>query len=161
LDVVRAVVESGRENEVVVYTGNDDSIVFDLLARYRMDGRETRIVGGLLGQWAIGTASAVNLLESIKRWRTAETVPAEVFALANQLTDLNAAVFDAANDFAGCIPGIHEVLRRQGLLEGVWCLDPREQLSPHQQQEIDRVERSYPNLLDESFIAEHVDEWLS
>ncbi|MBA3330424.1 MAG: dihydrodipicolinate synthase family protein, partial [Actinobacteria bacterium] len=128
-DVVRAVLDTGREEQVILYTGNDDSIVVDLVSRYRLDGREAHIVGGLLGQWAVGTARAVELLAKTKAWRSAESIPVEALTLSQEVTDLNAAVFDAANDFAGCIAGIHEVLRRQGLLAGTWCLDPRERLS--------------------------------
>ncbi len=161
LDVARAVLETGRENDVVLYTGNDDSIVFDLLSRYRLGGRQVSIAGGLLGQWAVGTARAVEQLESIKTWRAAGTIPAEALVLAQEITDLNAALFDAANNFAGCIAGIHEVLRRQGLLAGTWCLDPEERLSSGQLEEIDRVLRAYPHLLDDGLVGESLDAWLS
>ena len=159
-DVVRAVLDQGREEQVSLYTGNDDSIVVDLISRYRLDGREAHIVGGLLGQWAVGTARAVDLLEKTKAWRSAESIPAEALTLSQEVTDLNAAVFDAANDFAGCIAGIHEVLRRQGLLAGTWCLDPRERLSAGQLEELDRVERAYPHLCDDEYVRSHLDEWL-
>nr|MBA2298012.1 dihydrodipicolinate synthase family protein [Actinomycetota bacterium] len=161
LDVARAVLETGREKDVVLYTGNDDSIVFDLLSRYRLGGRQVSIAGGLLGQWAVGTARAVEQLESIKTWRAAGTIPAEALVLAQEITDLNAALFDAANNFAGCIAGIHEVLRRQGLLAGTWCLDPEERLSSGQLEEIDRVLRAYPHLLDDGLVGESLDAWLS
>jgi len=160
LDVVRAVLDQGREQQVVLYTGNDDSIVVDLISRYRFDGREAHMVGGLLGQWAVGTARAVELLARAKAWRSAESIPAEALTLSQEVTDLNAAVFDAANDFAGCIAGIHEVLRRQGLLAGTWCLDPRERLSPGQLDEIHRVERAYPHLCDDDYVRNHLDGWL-
>jgi dihydrodipicolinate synthase/N-acetylneuraminate lyase len=161
LDVIRAVCDAGRREEIALYTGNDDHILGDLLATYRFDGRVAHIVGGLLGQWAVGTATAVDLLAKVALWREQETVPSEALALAEDLTALNAALFDAANGFAGCIAGIHEVLRRQGLLAGRWCLDPNEDLSPGQAEEIDRVLAAYPHLLDLSFVQAHLDEWLS
>jgi dihydrodipicolinate synthase/N-acetylneuraminate lyase len=160
LDVVRAVVDEGRERDIALYTGNDDMIVYDLLSEYRLDGRTVRFAGGLLGQWAVGTQKAVRLLDDVKRWRTERAVPLEAMALAGDLTDANGAIFDAANAFAGCIAGIHEVLRRQGLMAGRWCLDPNEDLSPGQLSEIDRVYAAYPHVLDEDFVAEHRDEWL-
>lgn len=161
LDVVRAVVDSGRE-DIALYTGNDDNIVADLLTPFRfMRGGvlvERRIVGGLLGQWAVWTSAAVRLLERCKN-ATPEDMPA-LLALNAQLTDANAAVFDAANGFHGCIAGIHEILRRQGLLEGLWCLDPGESLSPGQAEELDRVIAAYPDLTDDEFVAQHRDDWL-
>ncbi|MBI3871284.1 MAG: dihydrodipicolinate synthase family protein [Verrucomicrobia bacterium] len=164
-DVIRAVAESGRANEIALYTGNDDNILIDLLTQFTAPtGRgETRlgIAGGLLGHWACWTRRAVELLSDCKRWRGLETLPARLLTLAAQITDCNAAFFDAANQFAGCIPGIHEVLRRQGLLEGAWCLDPHESLSPGQADEIERVHRAYPHLNDDQFVQEHRDEWLS
>jgi hypothetical protein len=161
LDVVRAVVEAGREGDIALYTGNDDMIVFDLLSEYRLDGRTVRFAGGLLGQWAVGTQKAVRLLDDIKVWREEREIPLEAMTLANELTDANAAIFDAANGFAGSIAGIHEILCRQGLMAGRWCLDPEEDLSPGQLSEIDRVYAAYPHLHDEDFIAQHRDEWLS
>jgi hypothetical protein len=164
IDVIRAVAESGRE-DVALYTGNDDHIVLDLLTphRFNVDGRivERRIVGGLLGQWAVWTRKAVELLEECHAIvsRGAE-VPVDLLRLAIELTDANAAVFDAANGFGGCIAGIHEVLRRQGLLEGIWCLDPHETLGPGQAAEIDRVCQAYPHLMDDAFVAVHREEWL-
>ena len=165
LDVVRAVAEAGRD-DIALYTGNDDSIVMDLLMPYRINvqGRsvERRIVGGLLGHWAVWTRSAVELLhECHGTVESGGAAPAEMLRRAVEVTDSNAAFFDAANGFAGCIAGLHEVLRRQGLLEGTWCLDPHEGLSPGQQEEIDRVYRSYPHLNDDAFVAEHRDQWLS
>jgi dihydrodipicolinate synthase/N-acetylneuraminate lyase len=155
LDVVRAVVESGRAGEVALYTGNDDNILVDLLTRFDFGGQSTRIVGGLLGHWAVWTKYAVSLLLRLD-------VDSGQLTLGQQITDANAAIFDSANQFHGCIPGIHEILRRQGLLAGRWCLDPNEDLSPGQSDEIDRVCRSYPHLVadDDPFIAEHLDEWL-
>jgi dihydrodipicolinate synthase/N-acetylneuraminate lyase len=157
LDVVRAVVEASRD-DIALYTGNDDHIVLDLLTPYRFHsgGRlvERHIVGGLLGQWAVWTRRAVELLEECHAVvRQGGTVPAELLRRAVEITDANAAVFDAANGFAGCIAGIHEVLRRQGLLAGTWCLDPAERLSPGQAEEIDRVCRAYPHLADDDFVT--------
>jgi dihydrodipicolinate synthase/N-acetylneuraminate lyase len=149
LDVVRAVAESGRAGEISLYTGNDDNIVIDLL---------TGFVGGLLGQWAVWTRDAVSLLARVK----SDGPTAELLTLAQPITDANAAIFDVAHRFHGCVPGIHEILRRQGLLAGRWCLNPAEDLSPGQSEEIDRVCQSYPQLLsaDEQLIAEHLDAWL-
>lgn len=165
LDVVRALAESGRE-DVVLYTGNDDAIVHDLITPFRFrvgsEWVERRFVGGLLGHWAVWTRSAVGLLGVCKATiDRAEGVPAEVLRLAPQVTDCNAAFFDVAHNFAGCIAGLHEVLRRQGLLDGIWCLDPDEGLSPGQGDEIDRVSRCYPELNDDAFVAEHLDRWMS
>jgi dihydrodipicolinate synthase/N-acetylneuraminate lyase len=160
LDVVRAVVDAGRADEIALYTGNDDSIVADLLAEFPHGGG-TPIVGGLLGQWAVWTRSAVELLEEIKAYRrSGDPIPRELLTRGAALTDANAAIFDAENDYAGCIPGIHEVLRRQGLLEGRWCLDPEETLSPGQMAEIDRVLEAYPHLSDDGFVEAHREEWL-
>ena len=165
LDVVRAISESGR-NDIALYTGNDDNIIGDLITPFRFSTEKqdtTRfIVGGLLGQWAVWTSEAVKLhrecLEVQKRQRSPNLNLWEINA---QWTDANGAIFDAANGFSGCIAGIHEILRRQGLLEGIWCLDPNEGLSPKQKQEIDRVCRAYPNLSDDEFVRENLDSWLS
>ena len=151
IDVLRAVAESGRE--IALYTGNDDNILLDLLTPYRFGDTTLRIVGGLLGHWAVWTRRAVELLE--QRCNLNDSL-----RLAIEITDSNAAFFDAANGFRGCIAGIHEVLRRQGLLAGRWCLNPREDLSPGQMEEIDRVYRAYPHLNDDTFVREHLDEWL-
>ena len=164
IDVVRAVAEAGRA-DIALYTGNDDNIVIDLLTPYRFNagGRvvERRIVGGLLGHWAVWTRKAVGLLrECHVAVRTGAEVN-ELLRLNVEVTDANAAFFDAANAFHGCIAGIHEVLRRQGLLEGIWCLDEHEGLSPGQGEEIDRVYAAYPHLNDDAFVAEHRDEWMS
>lgn len=165
LDVVRAVAESGRADEIALYTGNDDNIVADLLTefRFRSEGRESavRIVGGLLGQWAVWTRKAVELLDEIKSAREAGIVSAGLLTLGGQLTDANAALFDAAHNFAGCLPGINEALRRQRLVEGRWCLDPAADLSPGQLEEIDRIWAAYPHLRDDDFVSEHLDEWLA
>lgn len=165
LEVLRAVAASGRAGELALYTGNDDHIVLDLLTRYSFvcEGREieVQIVGGLLGQWAVWTRKAVELLAECHRLvENRAPVPAEMLTRAAQVTEANGAIFDAANRFAGCIAGIHEVLRRQGLLAGTWCLDPAEGLSPGQAEEIDRVCAAYPHLNDDAFVAEHLEEWL-
>ncbi|MGQ9881573.1 MAG: dihydrodipicolinate synthase family protein [Armatimonadota bacterium] len=164
LDVVRAVAEAGRE-DIALYTGNDDNIVLDLLTpyRFRVNGKqvERRIVGGLLGHWAVWTKRAVELLGRCHVAASGESIPAHLLRLGVEVTDCNAAIFDAAKGFKGCIAGIHEVLRRQGLLEGIWCLDPHETLSPGQAEEIERVYRTYPHLNDDAFVAEHLHEWLS
>jgi dihydrodipicolinate synthase/N-acetylneuraminate lyase len=156
LDVVRAVAESGRAGEIVLYTGNDDNILLDLLTPFRFGKTTVRIAGGLLGHWAVWTRRAVELLDYVKQNRE----PKESLTLAAEITDSNAAFFDAANGFHGCIAGIHEVLRRQGLLAGRWCLNPREDLSPGQMEEIDRVYRAYPHLNDDAFVRENLDQWL-
>jgi dihydrodipicolinate synthase/N-acetylneuraminate lyase len=158
IDVVRAVAAAGRAGEIALYTGNDDNIVLDLLTEYRVGGVSQRIVGGLLGHWAVWTRRAVELLGEIKA--LPGPAPRGLLARAVEITDSNAAFFDAANGFAGCIAGLHEVLRRQGLLEGLWCLDPREGLSPGQKAEIDRVHRAYPRLNDDAFVAANRDDWL-
>lgn len=159
LDVVRAVAESGRTREIALYTGNDDHILLDLLSEFDFGGDRIRFVGGLLGQWAVWTKIAACHLQRTKE--RSRTVPAELLTLAQQLTDANAAIFDPGNNFRGCIPGIHEILRRQGLLQGRWCLDPDEDLSPGQAEEIDRVCKAYPHLQDDAFVQEHLDEWLA
>jgi dihydrodipicolinate synthase/N-acetylneuraminate lyase len=162
-DVVRAVAESGRAEKIALYTGNDDTILVDLLAEYTIDHNgkviKKRIAGGLLGHWAVWTKKAVELLESVHSGKHDKDIR-KTLTLANQITDSNAAFFDAGNKFAGCIAGLHEVLRRQGLLEGVWTLNPKEGLSPGQKEEIDRVYRSYPHLNDDAFVAENIDRWL-
>jgi dihydrodipicolinate synthase/N-acetylneuraminate lyase len=160
LDVVMALAESGRR-EVALYTGNDDAIVADLLTPFpARDGQPpVRFAGGLLGQWAVWTSQAVDLLRRCRAGSDGEE-PSRLLALGAELTDANAAFFDPAHQFAGCIPGIHEVLRRQGLLAGRWCLDPREDLSPGQAEEIDRVLARYPHLADDAFVKEHLDRWL-
>jgi dihydrodipicolinate synthetase family protein len=161
LDVVRAVADSGRESEIALYTGNDDSILVDLVTPYRFGHRTLRIVGGLLGHWAVWTRAAVEQLCKIQTSANEVMVPREWLSLAQEITDSNAAFFDAANAFHGCIAGLHEVLRRQGLMAGRWCLDEEEDLSPGQMEEIDRVYRAYPHLNDDAFVSEHLHEWLS
>ena len=162
-DVVRGVAMSGRSEEISLYTGNDDNILVDLLSDYKINTGEKvikkRIVGGLLGHWAVWTRSAVQLLEKIQSNNLHGDIQ-DILALANQITDSNAAFFDAANNFKGCIAGIHEVLRRQGLMEGIWTLNEKETLSPGQKEEIDRVYNSYPHLNDDAFVKENLDKWL-
>jgi len=162
-DVVRAVWDAGRASDVALYTGNDDHILLDLLTPYQFgDGPPVRFVGGLLGQWAVWTRKAVELHAECRTIVQAGTAPPPaLLTAAAQLTEANAAIFDAAHGFAGCLPGIHEVLRRQGFLTGGWCVDPTEQLSPGQSDEIDRVLRAYPHLTDDAWVAEHLDRWLS
>ena len=159
LEVMRAVANSGRSEEIALYTGNDDHILLDLMTDFHFGGTRVRFAGGLLGQWAVWTKSAVCHLQRIKDRSHSELDG--LLTLAQQLTDANAAIFDPANNFRGCIPGIHEILRRQGLLAGRWCLDPNEELSPGQSEEIDRVCKAYPHLQDDAFVQEHLDEWLA
>jgi dihydrodipicolinate synthase/N-acetylneuraminate lyase len=161
LDVVRAVADSGR-TDLALYTGNDDAIVADLVTPFPVGGAAPRrMVGGLLGQWAVWTHSAVQLLHRTRNARGSASVDARLLRDGAALTDANAAIFDAANAFAGCIPGIHEVLHRQGLLRGTWCLDPHEMLSRGQAEEITRVHLAYPELADDEFVAERLEGWLS
>ncbi|MFF3735586.1 dihydrodipicolinate synthase family protein [Streptomyces sp. NPDC002476] len=161
-DVVRAVAAADRADEVVLYTGNDDDIIGDLLTPYETKGTRRWFAGGLLGQWSVWTGSAVTLLDQVRRARAGDH-DAMVGCLARrpELTDANSAVFDVRGGFRGCIAGVHEVLRRQGLLEDIWCLDPKEVLSPGQAEEITRVATAYPWLTDDDFVAEHLDDWLS
>jgi dihydrodipicolinate synthase/N-acetylneuraminate lyase len=164
MDAVRGIAESGRE-DIALYTGNDDNIVNDLTGSFPVTvGGEQKVRtfdGGLLGQWAVWTRSAVELLARCKAARAANAVDASLLREGAELTDANSAIFDSANAFAGCIPGIHEVLRRQGLLSGVWCLNTAEKLSEGQDEEINRVCRSYPGLSDDAFVRENIESWLS
>lgn len=163
IDVVRAIAESGRD-DVALYTGNDDAIIADLLTKVPciVGGQRVTcgIVGGLLGQWAVWTHTAVEMLARVKVVRERGEGVAELLSTGAALTDANGAIFDVAHGFSGCIPGIHEVLRRGGLLRGNWCLNPSERLSEGQQAEIERVIRTYPQLTDDAFVAEHIDRWL-
>ena len=153
IDVLRGVEDSGRAAEIALYTGNDDNIIPDLLTHFR---------GGLLGQWAVWTRKAVELLERVQRCKAAGGAGAlEILCESNSLTDANAALFDVRNGFAGCIAGLHEILRRQGLLEGRWCLDADEDLSPGQLEEIDRVAAAHPQWVDDAFVLENRDRWLA
>ena len=161
LDVVRAVADSGRGAEIALYTGNDDNIIPDLLTEFRVAGGSVYCRGGLLGQWAVWTRRAVELLEAVHACRAAGGLGmSEILANSAALTDANGALFDVRNRFAGCIAGLHEILRRQGLLAGRWCLDPNEDLSPGQLVEIDRVCAAYPQLTDDRFVRANVDRWL-
>lgn len=154
LDVARAIAQSGRADEISLYTGNDDNILADLLTTFDFgDGLpKVRFAGGLLGHWAVWTHTAVNLFRRVRALRDQDSIPRDMLTLAAQVTDANAAFFDTANHFAGCIAGIHEVLRRQGLMQGIWTLNPEEALSPGQAREIDRVYRQYPHLNDDAFV---------
>lgn len=165
-DVVRAVCDAGREDEIALYTGNDDNIIFDLLTTYRIQserGEKTvRIVGGLLGHWAVWTKMAVDQLAQIHDLTEKQLpIPPQMLSLAQEITDANAVIFDAANNYRGCIPGIHAVLRRQGLFQGLWCLDENEKLSPGQAAQIERVYSSYPHLNDDAFVGENLERWLN
>lgn len=164
LDVVQGVVDAGTEDRVTLYTGNDDHIVLDLVtpfvARRGNEDVIVRIKGGLLGHWSVWASRAVEILDRCHR--AVETgVDADVLALDSKVTAMNAAVFDVANDFHGCIAGCHEILRRQGLLEGIWCLDPQEGLGPGQREALDRVCAAYPDLTDDAFVARNLERWLS
>jgi dihydrodipicolinate synthase/N-acetylneuraminate lyase len=161
IDVLRAVAGSGRAAEIALYTGNDDNIVGDLVTPFQFGEKTLHFAGGLLGQWAVWTKRAVELLEEIKCVRERDEGIADLLAHAAEITDANAAIFDAGNKFRGCISGIHEILRRQGLLAGRWCLDSEEELSEGQLEEIDRVWASYPYLNDDEFVAENLDRWLA
>jgi dihydrodipicolinate synthase/N-acetylneuraminate lyase len=164
LDVVRAIGEGGYADQVALYTGNDDHIVLDLLSPFLIKvgnvAVEVRFKGGLLGHWACWTRGAVDLLTRIKKLQPADPIPAEILQIANDVTDCNAAFFDAANQYRGAICGIHEVLRRQGLFANNFCLDPAISLSKGQAKEIDRVYQAYPHLNDDVFVKENLDQWL-
>jgi dihydrodipicolinate synthase/N-acetylneuraminate lyase len=164
LDVVRGIVEAGAEERIALYTGNDDHIVLDLVTPF-VAMREAkpvtvRFVGGLLGHWSVWTKKAIELYERCRKAAAEKAVPADLLALDSRVTDCNSAFFDVANNFHGCIAGCHEVLRRQGLLEGIWCLDPKEGLSPGQKEAIDRVCREHADLSDDAFVAANRERWL-
>ena len=165
LDVIRGLVEAGAEERITLYTGNDDHIVLDLITPFvvrRGDADITvHVAGGLLGHWSVGTQRAVQLLERIHTARASGAIDAALLALDSRITDCNAALFDVANDFRGCIAGCHEVLRRQGLLEGIWCLDPDEGLSPGQADELSRVHDAHPELHDDDFMRRNLARWLA
>jgi hypothetical protein len=165
LDVLRGVIEADAAERITLYTGNDDHIVLDLVTPFTVvaNGREhtVRIKGGLLGHWSVWVQRAVELLDRIHAAVAKSEIPAELLALDAQITDCNAAIFDAANNFHGVIAGCHEILRRQGLLEGIWCLDPSETLGPGQKQEIDRVCAAYPHLNDDAFVRANLQRWLA
>lgn len=166
IDVTRALADSGRDEHITLYTGNDDSILYDFITPYRYGPAETartvRIRGGLLGQWGCWTKRAVELHARLLRIVDGEeAVTPEFLTLSAQVTDANAALFDPAHNYAGSIPGVNEVLRRQGLLEGIWTLKREEVLSPGQAEEIDRVCAAYPHLTDDEFVAENLERWLN
>lgn len=165
LDVIRGVVEAGAQDRVTLYTGNDDHIVLDLLTPFAIsaNGRTdtVRIRGGLLGHWSVWVWTAVELLHRIHATIDAGVIQEDLLALDSQVTDCNAAIFDVANNFHGVIAGCHEILRRQGLLEGIWCLDPEESLGPGQMAEIDRVYAAYPHLNDDAFVRANLEQWLA
>ncbi len=163
LDVVRAAALSSRSGDITLYTGNDDNIVIDLLTEYAFTENgvtyKKRFEGGLLGHWSVWTHTVVQQFKLIKQAAAGNNIPKELLTLAAEITDANAALFDVANNFKGCIAGLHEVLRRQGLMEGIWCLNPEETLSDGQAAEIDRVYRMYPHLNDDAFIKENISKW--
>ena len=163
--MLRAVAESGRTADIALYTGNDDNIIVDLLTEYAIPTArgmvKLQIVGGLLGQWACWTHRAVEHFAQCKALRNRSAMPAEMLTLAAQLTDCNAAIFDATHQFVGVIPGVNEVLRRQGLMASTLSLKVDEQLSPGQLAAIDRVQWAYPHLNDNAFVQEHLDDWLN
>ncbi len=162
LDVIRAVADAGRADSIALYTGNDDQILLDLITAFPADGQTVRMSGGLLGHWSVWTSIAAKHLELAKQiQKDGGGVTRETLTLASEITDSNAALFDVANGFHGCIAGLHEILRRQGLLEGRWCLDENEDLSPGQMEEIDRVCRQYPHLVDDAFVEANRHRWLN
>lgn len=164
-DVVRAVAFSSRRDDITLYTGNDDNIVLDLVTKYKfnINGEvyEKGFIGGLLGHWSVWTKTAVDLFNKLKEVRESDNISPEILTLAAEVTDTNAVFFDTANNFKGCIAGLHEILRRQGLLRGIWCLDPNETMSDGQAEEIDRVYKAYPHLNDDEFIKANLDKWLA
>ena len=163
LDVVRAAALSPRSDKITLYTGNDDSIVVDLLTKYEFDKDGEKVTkcfdGGLLGHWTMWTNKVCEMFDSIKQEREKDAISSKFLTLAAQVTDANGVFFDAAHNFAGCIPGVHEVLRRQGLMKNILCINPDETLSPGQIEEIDRIQKSYPHLSDDEFVKEHIDKW--
>lgn len=164
IDVIRGVVEAAAEDRVSLYTGNDDHIVLDLVTPFTgmREGKPVtvRFVGGLLGHWSVWTKGAGEIFERCRQAARSGSVPADLLALDSRVTDCNSAFFDVANNFHGCIAGCHEILRRQGLLEGIWCLDPNEGLSPGQKEEIDRVSKLHADLADDAFVAANLERWL-
>jgi len=164
-DIMRAVAWSSRADKIAMYTGNDDNIVVDLLTNFVFPkgGKEYKkhFVGGLLGHYAVWTKSNIEVFEFLTKARKNGAITPELLTLAAQITDMNAAVFDPANSFAGCISGIHEVLRRQGLLEGIWCLNDKEKLSPGQSEELDRIYAMYPEYTDDGFVKDNIEKWMS
>ena len=161
-DALRGVIDSGRSSELTLYTGNDDHIVLDLLSPFNHAGESVRMRGGLLGHWAVWTRGAVKMHREIRNAiGSGSAIDTSWLVRSGEVTDMNAALFDVANGFHGCIAGIHEVLRRQGLMQGRWCLDPAEDLSPGQSEEIDRVVAAYQHLVDDDFVRQNIDNWLT
>ncbi len=165
LDVIRAVALSKRCDDITLYTGNDDNIVIDLLTKFEFtapDGtvHKKEFMGGLLGHWTMWTKNVVDMYNMLMEAKKSDKIDAKLLTLAAQVTDANGVFFDAANNFAGCIPGVHEVLRRQGLMEGIWCLNEEETLSDGQAEEIDRIMRVYPHLTDDEFVKDNLDKWI-
>lgn len=163
LDVVRALAMSGRHQEIALYTGNDDNFVADLMTEFRLNNRvSVQFAGGLLGQWAVWTRCAVELLAAVRECRQSRGSGAyDLLARSAEMIDANGAIFDVHHNFAGCIAGLNEILRRQGLMAGRWCIDPNEDLSPGQMEEIDRIYKGYPQLNDDEFVSQNLDRWLS
>lgn len=165
LDVARAAALSSRDDEITLYTGNDDNIVVDLLTTYKfdIDGKhyEKGFDGGLLGHWSVWTKRAVELFELCKQEKKKSGISAEMLSLANAVTDTNAVLFDGANNFAGCISGLHYVLKKQGLMKSLNCINPDEKLSLGQEKEFDRIYNMYPELFDDDFVKENIDAWKS
>lgn len=163
LDVVRAAALSERSDDITLYTGNDDNIVIDLVTKYRFqkDGKivEKGFEGGLLGHWSVWTKKAVELFERLKEEKKKDAISSEILTLAAEVTDTNSAFFDTAHNFSGCIAGLHEILRRQGLMKNIYCLNPEESLSEGQLEELDRVQEKYPHLNDDEFIKANIDKW--
>ena len=164
LDVVRAVSLSSRKDDITLYTGNDDNIVIDLLTNYKFTAKDGSIVengfkGGLLGHWTLWSNNVVNMFNMLMEAKKGDKIDAELLTLAAQVTDANAAFFDPSHNFAGCIPGVHEVLRRQGLMKGIWCINPHEVLSKGQADEITRVSKEYPHLTDDAFVSANIENW--
>ena len=163
LDVVRAVAMSERCKDITLYTGNDDNIVIDLLTQYKFEKDGKTIIkgfdGGLLGHWSVWTKKAVEIFEKTQAEKKKDSVSAEMLTLAAEVTDTNSAFFDTAHNFSGCIAGLHEILRRQGLMSNIYCLNPDETLSQGQLEELNRIQEKYPHLSDDEFIKQHIDEW--
>jgi hypothetical protein len=165
LDVLRGVAAANALDRVALYTGNDDHILLDLVLPFDLRDRgvttRTHFRGGLLGHWSVWTANAIRQFEMCRAARNKASVPADLLALDARVTDCNSAFFDVVHDFHGCIAGCHEVLRRQGLLDGIWCLDPAEGLSPGQIEQIDRVCNEHADLSDDDFVAANLEKWLA
>ncbi|MFP4444051.1 MAG: dihydrodipicolinate synthase family protein [Spirochaetia bacterium] len=166
LEVMQGIASADPEGRIALYTGNDDNILVDLLTRFPVKTEGSADVrgfaGGLLGHWSVWTKRAVELIDLVHRIRGgSEENIQEILTLAAAVTDSNMAFFDAPNSYAGVLPGIHEVLRRQGLMKGIWCLNPDETLSTGQKEEIDRVYAAYPYLNDDDFVARNLNVWLT